>query len=110
MRYVLFLTEWYPNRTDAMAGLFVQKHAQTVVRQGCKVVVLYFHPMAAGQGGLQDAGPRSAEVGKSGFLQQVVSEDFSYEIHEQDGLTEIIFYYSAGLFADGAICVEIVEK
>ncbi|MBQ2441446.1 MAG: glycosyltransferase [Paludibacteraceae bacterium] len=98
MRYVLFLTEWYPNRTDAMAGLFVQKHAQAVVRQGCKVVVLYFHPMASGKGGLQDAGSRSAEVGKSGFLQQVVSEDFSYEIHEQDGLTEIIFYYPAGLW------------
>ena len=29
---VLFLSAWYPHRYDAMAGLFVQKHAQAVSR------------------------------------------------------------------------------
>lgn len=72
MNYVLFLTEWYPNRTDAMAGLFVQKHVQAVVKQGCKVMVWYFHPIPTG-------------------VQEV-------EIKERDGLTEQIFYYSAGLW------------
>ena len=40
---VLFLSEWYPHRYDAMAGLFVRKHAQAVVRQGVEVTVLYMH-------------------------------------------------------------------
>ncbi len=37
---VLFLTPWYPHRYDAMAGLFVRKHAQAVARQGVDVGVL----------------------------------------------------------------------
>ena len=28
--HVLFLTPWYPNRSDAMDGIFVRKHAQAV--------------------------------------------------------------------------------
>ena len=40
---VLFLSEWYPHRYDAMAGLFVRKHAQAVVRQGVEVTMLYLH-------------------------------------------------------------------
>ncbi|MCQ2312746.1 MAG: glycosyltransferase [Paludibacteraceae bacterium] len=40
---VLYLCEWYPHRYDAMAGLFVRKHAQAVVRQGVEVMVLYLH-------------------------------------------------------------------
>lgn len=40
---VLFLTEWYPHRYDAMAGLFVRKHAEAVARQGVDVCVLYLH-------------------------------------------------------------------
>lgn len=40
---VLYLSEWYPHRYDAMAGLFVRKHAQAVVRQGVEVTVLYLH-------------------------------------------------------------------
>lgn len=39
---VLFLTQWYPSRYDAMAGLFVCKHAEAVARQGVDVCVLYF--------------------------------------------------------------------
>ena len=38
---VLFLTEWYPHRYDAMVGLFVRKHAEAVARQGVDVCVLY---------------------------------------------------------------------
>lgn len=37
---ILFLTPWYPHRYDAMAGLFVRKHAQAVVRQGVDVGVM----------------------------------------------------------------------
>jgi glycosyltransferase involved in cell wall biosynthesis len=39
----LFLAAWYPNRYDAMLGLFVKKHAQAVALY-CNVCVLYFHP------------------------------------------------------------------
>lgn len=38
---VLFLTAWYPTPRDAMAGLFVQKHAEAVARQGADVRVLF---------------------------------------------------------------------
>lgn len=38
---VLFLSAWYPTPRDAMAGLFVQKHAQAVAQQGCEVRVLF---------------------------------------------------------------------
>lgn len=41
--HILFLSQWYPHRYDAMAGLFVRKHAQAVVRQGVDVTVLYLH-------------------------------------------------------------------
>ena len=40
---VLFISAWYPNRYDEMAGLFVRKHAQAV-SQFCDVEVLYIHP------------------------------------------------------------------
>jgi glycosyltransferase involved in cell wall biosynthesis len=39
---VLFITAWYPNRYDAMAGLFVRKHAEAVSLYG-DVKVLYVH-------------------------------------------------------------------
>lgn len=42
---VLFLTQWYPSKYDAMAGLFVRKHAEAVVRQGIDVCVLYCEPV-----------------------------------------------------------------
>ncbi len=38
---VLFLTPWYPSETDAMAGLFVQKHMEAVQSQGADVRVLH---------------------------------------------------------------------
>lgn len=38
----LFLSAWYPNRDDAMSGLFVRKHADAVSRY-CKVTVVYVH-------------------------------------------------------------------
>lgn len=39
---VLFLSAWYPNRYDSMAGLFVQKHAEAVSLYA-DVKVLYVH-------------------------------------------------------------------
>lgn len=41
---VLYLSEWYPHRYDAMAGLFVRKHAVAAAAQGAEVCVLYLHP------------------------------------------------------------------
>ena len=38
---VLFLSAWYPTKHDAMAGLFVQKHAEAVMQQGHDVRVLF---------------------------------------------------------------------
>lgn len=38
---VLFLSAWYPTERDAMAGLFVQKHAEAVKLQGADVRVVY---------------------------------------------------------------------
>ncbi len=40
---VLYLTEWYPHRYDAMSGLFVRKHAEAVAGQGGDVCVLYLY-------------------------------------------------------------------
>ena len=37
---ILFLSRWYPNRTDAMSGLFVRNHAEAVGRLA-DVCVLY---------------------------------------------------------------------
>lgn len=39
---VLFISHWYPNRYESMAGLFVRKHALAVNRF-CDVTVLYVH-------------------------------------------------------------------
>ncbi len=38
---VLYLSAWYPTERDAMAGLFVKKHAEAVMQQGADVRVLY---------------------------------------------------------------------
>ncbi len=40
---VLFFSAWYPHRYDAMAGLFVRKHAEAVAAQGEDVAVFYLH-------------------------------------------------------------------
>ena len=42
---VMYLSAWYPTTRDAMAGLFVQKHAEAVAEQGCDVRVLYSEKM-----------------------------------------------------------------
>lgn len=36
---VLYLSEWYPSKKDAMVGLFVQKHVQAIRAQGGQVKV-----------------------------------------------------------------------
>ncbi len=69
---VLFFTAWYPHRYDAMAGLFVRKHAAAVAAQGVDVAVFYLHetPNAANE--------------PLGFFEQ-----------ETDGVREFYAYYSA---------------
>ena len=70
---VLFLTPWYPHRYDAMAGLFVRKHAQAVARQGVDVGVLYLH-----------------------ITDQVAKDEFVET--EIDGVKELILYSNNGGF------------
>lgn len=65
---VLYLTEWYPHRYDAMPGLFVRKHAAAAVRQGAEVCVLYF---------LKDENACTLEI----------------EEQTTDGIREIYVYY-----------------
>ncbi len=38
---ILFLARWYPNKTDSMFGLFVKRHAESLVRSGKNVTVVY---------------------------------------------------------------------
>lgn len=40
---VLYLSEWYPNIYDTSSGRFVRGHAQSAVRQGDDVCVLFFY-------------------------------------------------------------------
>ncbi len=70
---VLFFSAWYPHRYDAMAGLFVRKHAEAVAAQGVDVAVFYLHeaPCAAGE--------------QLGFVEQ-----------ETNGVREFYYYYTAG--------------
>jgi glycosyltransferase involved in cell wall biosynthesis len=66
---VLFLSQWYPNRYDQMAGLFVRKHAEAVSLY-CQVKVLYVHADETIQ---------------------------NFEIHEEthNNITELTVYYPA---------------
>lgn len=66
---VLYLSEWYPHRYDAMSGLFVRKHAAAAVRAGVEVCVLYF---------LKDEKAKGQEI-----VEQTT-----------DGIREIYVYYS----------------
>lgn len=50
---VLFLPRWYPNRTDPMPGLFIERHARAVAAN-CQVSVLYVHPDPGLQAGQVD--------------------------------------------------------
>lgn len=38
---VLYLTPWYPSAKDQMAGLFVQKHVESILAQGVDVRVIH---------------------------------------------------------------------
>lgn len=67
MIQVLFLTPWYPNRTDAMFGLFVRKHAEAASRY-VNVHVAYIH-----------ADP--------------LASSFSYVKKTEENLTEHFLYY-----------------
>ncbi len=44
--HVLNLARWYPNRTDSMPGLFVQRHVEAVARYA-KVALVYAHGVEA---------------------------------------------------------------
>ncbi|MEA4936265.1 MAG: glycosyltransferase [Paludibacter sp.] len=76
---VLFLSAWYPNRYDAMAGLFVRKHAEAVSRY-CQVQVLYVHG---------DKNISEIEVVKDRFNQ--VDEYIVYFPEKQKGILRRVY-------------------
>ncbi len=67
-RHILFLSPWYPHRYDSLFGLFVQRHAESVVEKN-DVSVIYICP---------------------------IQEDISAHItHNKDhNIDEYIYYYS----------------
>lgn len=65
--HILFLTPWYPNRHDAMDGIFVAKHARAVASAGAEVTVIRV---------------RTDEAAKA----------IEIESCEKDGVLEIIVY------------------
>ncbi|MBP1664427.1 MAG: glycosyl transferase group 1 [Bacteroidetes bacterium] len=67
---ILFISQWYPNRYDTMAGLFVRKHAEAVSLY-CDVRVLYVHA--------------DKKINR-----------FEVEKRTNNSLTEYILYYPAG--------------
>ncbi len=86
---VLFLTAWYPHRYDAMAGLFVRKHAEAVSRFA-DVEVLYVH--------------FDAQIQKTEFVEQqfgTVREVLIYVPERKGFLSKIrnYFAYFSALFA-----------
>ncbi len=77
---VLYLTEWYPHRYDAMSGLFVHKHAAASVGAGVDVCVLYL---------FNEKSQRTMTTNRVGI-----------EVVEQltDGVREVYVYYNKGTF------------
>lgn len=73
---VLFLSEWYPHRYDAMSGLFVRKHAEAVTLQGVDVCVLYLY---------------REERGKNASYEKENTELVS---QTTNGVKEVYVYYS----------------
>ena len=62
---VLFLTPWYPSDTDAMSGLFVQKHVEAVHAQGAEVRVIFSQ-------GWRDTWNQWRAIEREGWLPDVV--------------------------------------
>ena len=67
---VLFLSAWYPNKTDTMFGLFVKRHAQCISAYA-DVSVLYVHP------------------------HPTLKINYEVEINSDGKLKEIIVYYKS---------------
>lgn len=62
---VLILTPWYPSDTDAMSGLFVQKHVEAVRAQGAEVRVIFSQ-------GWRDTWNQWRAIEREGWLPDVV--------------------------------------
>lgn len=70
--HILFLPRWYPHRYDPMMGLFVQRHAISVLQHN-EVSVIYIHPTDG-------------------------ISHFEIDIQKNFGLYEIRVYYPKGKF------------
>ena len=82
-RKILFLSAWYPNRYDAMSGLFVRKHADCVSRFA-EVIVLYPCPTQ-----------NNDETGIVERRYNNVREIYVYYHHANNKIGKAIAYFSA---------------
>lgn len=79
---ILYLTEWYPHRYDAMYGLFVRRHAAAAVAAGDEVCVIYLHRLTAENlKQSADAGHRCPQYEIQKLTTNGVSEYYSYYRH-----------------------------
>lgn len=82
-RKILFLSAWYPNRYDAMSGLFVRKHADCV-SQFADVFVIYPCPTQ-----------NDDETGIVERIYNNVREIYVYYHHANNRIGKAIAYFSA---------------
>lgn len=82
-RKILFLSAWYPNRYDAMSGLFVRKHADCVTRFA-DVIVLYPCPTQ-----------NNDETGIVERRYNNVREIYVYYHHAHNKIAKAVAYFAA---------------
>ncbi len=85
---VLFFSAWYPHRYDAMAGLFVRKHAEAAAAQGEDVAVFYLQESPSDS-------PHS-DTPQETRIKGVSTGSTSHWVEQEtNGVREFYFYYSA---------------
>ncbi len=82
---VLFFSAWYPHRYDAMAGLFVRKHAEAIATQGVDVAVFYLH--------------EDNRIQQSEWIEQTTNgvHEFYYYYPASNSLTTYIYFWKSFL-------------
>lgn len=89
----LFLPKWYPNRYDAMPGLFIQRQAEAIT-PFCDVAVIYVHPDPYCPNKIEVEFSEENEVrvlrvyyktsgGKSSFVGKMLNLWYFYKAHEK---------------------------
>lgn len=67
-KHILYISRWYPTKTDPMLGLFIRKHALAAISAGFKVTTVFATPT----------------------LTEKSHKLFSTEVFSEDNLTEVI--------------------